>query len=403
MRIKTYRQCVRCVMDTTDPQIQFDEAGICNHCTAYLQKRKELQALKKLGAEHLEEVIKKIKRKGKNKKYDVLLGISGGVDSCYVAYLLKKLGIRILLAHMDNGWNSYEATMNIKNVAKKLGFDYESFVLDWDEFKDTQLAFLKASVVEADTPTDVAIQGALHRIAAKNGIKYIISGGNLATEGILPKLWHYDARDTKYFNHIQKTFGTKKLRKFPQFGFQTEIYYKLIKGIKNIYLLNYIDYNKSDAIRILQEKLDWRNYGEKHHESHFTKFVQSYLLPKKFDLDYRKATLSSQICAGEKTREQAIKELETPPYNELNIEKEKDYIAKKLEITREELNRIIRLPGKYYYEYPNDEKKLNIIYSIYKKHFSKYLAGIGIISNEHSGVYRQIDYNGAENLLKQIN
>lgn len=370
MKCREYQQCVRCVMDTTDPEIQFDENGICNHCTNFLKRREEIKAMKKLGPEHLQEIVQKIKKSGKNNKYDALLGISGGVDSCYVAYLLKKLGIRTLLVHMDNGWNSDDATLNIKTIAKKLNFDYESYVLDWEEFKDIQLAFLKASVVEAETPTDVAIQGALHKIAAKNGIKYIISGGNLATEGILPKMWHYNAKDTRYFNYILKTFGTIKARKFPNFGFQVEMYYKLVKGIKIIYLLNYVDYNKGEAMKVLQEELGWKNYGGKHHESRFTKFVQSYLLPRKFNLDYRKATLSSQICAGETIREKAIEALKAPTFNEEDMEREKAYIAKKLSITKEELERIIDLPGKYYKEYPNDEKRLSFIYRTYKKYFS---------------------------------
>lgn len=367
---RDYQQCVRCVMDTTDPEIQFDKQGICNHCTNFLIKREQVKAMKKSGIEHLDAIIEKIRQTGKNRKYDALLGISGGVDSCYVAYLLKKMGIRTLLVHMDNGWNSDDATLNIKNVAKNLGFDYQSYVLDWEEFKDIQLAFLKASVVEAETPTDIAIQGALHFIAAKNNIRYIISGGNLATEGILPKMWHYNAKDTRYFNYIQKTFGTKEARKFPNFGFQTEMYYKLIKGIKIIYLLNYVNYNKADAMKLLQEELGWKNYGGKHHESRFTKFVQSYLLPKKFDLDYRKATFSSQICAGEMTREQAVEKLKEPIYDEQDMEREKEYIAKKLGISKAELNRIVELPGKYYNEYPNDEKRLNFIYKTYKKYFS---------------------------------
>lgn len=370
MNNREYQQCKRCVMDTTDPEIHFDENGNCNHCTSFLKRREEVRTMKKLGSENLTKIIDKIKESGKNNKYDALLGISGGVDSCYVAYLLKKMGIRTLLVHMDNGWNSDDATLNIKNIAKKLGFDYESYVLDWEEFRDIQLAFLKASVVEAETPTDVAIQGALHRIAAKNGIKYIISGGNLATEGILPKMWHYNAKDTKYFNYIQNTFGTKKARKFPNFGFKTEMYYKLIKGIKIVYLLNYVDYNKAEAMEVLKSELGWRYYGGKHHESHFTKFVQSYLLPKKFDLDYRKATLSSQICAGETTREEAIEELKAPKYNEEDMEREKEYIAKKLGISKMEMNKIIDLPGKYYYSYPNDEKRLNFIYKVYRKYFS---------------------------------
>lgn len=370
MKHREYQQCTRCVMDTTDPDIVFDENGVCNHCTGFLKRREEVKAMKKAGKEHLQELVEKIKLAGKNRKYDAVLGISGGVDSCYVAYLLKQFGIRTLLVHLDNGWNSDDATLNIKNIAKKLGFDYESYVLDWEEFKDIQLAFLKASVVEAETPTDVAIQGALHQVAARYGVKYIISGGNLATEGILPKKWHYNAKDTKYFNHIVRTFGSKKPRKFPNFGYQTELYSKFVKGIRIIYFLNYVDYNKADAMKLLQDELGWRYYGGKHHESRFTKFVQSYLLPKKFDLDYRKATFSSQICAGDITREEAIEGLKAPIYNEEDMEREKEYIAKKLGISRAELNEIIERPGKYYDEYPNDEKKLNFIYNVYRKYFA---------------------------------
>ena len=369
---ETYTQCTRCVMDTTDPEIRFDERGYCNHCTELIHKLHELKPLKD-NDQNLQKLVKQMKEKGKGNKYDVLLGISGGVDSCYVAYKLKELGLRALLVHMDNGWDSNQSILNIKNAVRSLGFDYQSYVLDWDEFKDIQLAFLKASVVEAETPTDIAILGALHRVAAQNGIQYIISGGNVATEGILPKLWHYNAKDSKYFSYIQKTFGSKKVRKFPGFNLFAEVYYKFIKRIKIIYLLNYIHYDRVEVMKILRENLDWKDYGGKHHESHFTKFIQSYLLPKKFNLDYRKATFSSQICASQISREEAIEALKAPTYNIEDIERQKEYIAKKLSISKEELDKIIDLPGKYYYEYPNDDKRLSFFYNAYRKYFSSSL------------------------------
>ena len=367
---RAHQVCTRCVMDTTDPEIVFNENGVCNHCTGLFTTQAVVAQRKKFGKEHLEPIIEKIKKRGRGKKYDVVLGISGGVDSCYTAYILKNLGIRTLLVHLDNGWNSDHAIINIKNIACKLHFDYQSFVLDWEEFRDIQLAFLKASVVETETPTDIAIQGALHRVAAKNGIKYIISGGNLATEGILPKMWHYNARDTVYFNYIIKTFGTKKARKFPHFGLISEAYFKFIEGIKIIYLLNYMEYDKSKALTILKDELGWKDYGSKHHESRFTKFVQSYLLVKKFNLDYRKATYSSLICAGKITREEALAALKAPAYNENEVQNEKEYVAKKLAISTVELEKIICLPGKYYFEYPNDEKRLTFMYKLYRKYFS---------------------------------
>lgn len=209
MSTKQYQQCTRCVMDTSDVDITFDAQGHCNHCTDYFNRiAKQVYR----GAEsdaQLKQVLSNIKAAGKGKEYDCIIGVSGGIDSCYVAYIAKQMGLRPLLVHMDNGWNSEISVKNIKNVADKLGLDYQSYVLDWNEFKDLQLAFLKASVPEIETPTDIAIPAALHKIAAEYGVKYIISGGNYATEGILPKTWHYNAKDFKYLNNIQKTFGTK--------------------------------------------------------------------------------------------------------------------------------------------------------------------------------------------------
>jgi N-acetyl sugar amidotransferase len=357
-------------MDTSDPEIFFDADGICNHCSQFLEKIQSFKQNKRFGPDNLEKVIDNIKSSGKNKKYDAVLGISGGVDSCFAASILHQYNVRTLLVHMDNGWNSNQATQNIKNVADRYKFDYQSFVLDWEEFKDVQLAFLKASVVEAETPTDIAILGALHRVAAEHGVQYVISGGNQMTEGILPKMWHYDAKDTRYFNYIQKTFGKLKLKKFPSFGFYTESYFKFVKGIRIIYLLNYVAYNNKTAVQFLKNEIDWKDYGGKHHESHFTKFIQSYLLPKKFNIDYRRARLSSLICMNEISREEALNELEKPLYNEQEVASQKQYIAKKIGISIEEIQEIVDLPGKYYYMYPNDEKKLTFLYKLYKKYFT---------------------------------
>ena len=253
-------------MDTSDPEIEFDEGGICNHCKACLKRWEELKGQKKTGPENLNEIVEKIRKAGKNKKYDVVLGISGGVDSCYTAYVLKSLNIRTLLVHLDNGWDSVDAIENIQTVAEKFQFDYESYVLDWAEFKAIQLAFLKASVVEVETPTDVAIISVLHKMAAKHGVKYIISGTNMMSESILPKLWHYNAKDLKYFRSVLKRFGACNVRRFPTFDYREEAYYKFIKGIEIIYLLNYISVARTEMISKLAE-IGLKNYGTKHHES----------------------------------------------------------------------------------------------------------------------------------------
>ena len=371
MSENNYQICTRCVMDTSDPGITFNDNGECNLCTEFLEKRSKHNYQGKESDTLFQKTIAEMKEAGKGKEYDCIVGLSGGVDSSYVAYICKLNGLRILAVHMDNGWNSEEAVLNIKNIAQKLKIDYESYVLDWEEFKDLQLAFLKASVPEAETPTDVALLAAVHRVADKYGVKYVISGGNFATEGILPKFWHYNAKDVSYFNFIQKKFGTKKIKNFPLFGFTQEMYFKLIKRIKIIYLLNYLPYSKNDAMELLKRELDWRYYGGKHYESIYTGFIQSYYLYKKFGIDYRRATLATQICTGEIKREEALNELNKLPYLEDKAQTEKEYIAKKLSISLTQFDEIINLPAKWYTDYPNDEKRLNFIYDTYRKLFKK--------------------------------
>lgn len=371
MNSSSYQICTKCVMDTSDPGITFNEKGECNLCTEFIENRAHHNYKGKESDIQFQQLINDIKNAGKGKEYDCIVGLSGGVDSSYTAYLCKKNGLRVLAVHVDNGWNSEEAVLNIKNIARKLNIDYESYVLDWEQFKDLQLSFLKASVPEAETPTDIALLGALHEIARKYGIKYIISGGNFATEGILPKFWHYNAKDNKYLKYIHNKFGSKSIRGFPLFGFVKETYFKLIKKVKIIYLLNYVPYAKESAMELLKAELDWRYYGGKHYESVYTGFIQSYYLFKKFGIDYRRATFSSQICTGEISRVDALKTLEQLPFNEEKVAKEKEYIAKKLGVGLAEFEQLIAAPGKWYTDYPNDEKKLNFIYNVYRKLFKK--------------------------------
>lgn len=358
-------------MDTTDPTIEFNKKGECNRCTEFLEKRIHHSYNGAESDAKFLSLISEIKAAGKGERYDCVLGLSGGIDSSYVAYLAKQNGLRVLAVHLDNGWNAEEAVLNIRNIAKILDIDYESFVLDWEEFKDLQLSFLKASVPEAETPTDIAIPGALHKVAAKYNVKYILSGGNFATEGILPPYWHYNAKDMVYLKAIHKKFGSVKLKSFPVFGFRQEAYYKLVKGIKIVYPLNYVDYDKEEAMNLLKSELNWRYYGGKHYESRYTGFIQSYYLYKKFSIDYRRATFASQICKGTLNRNEALQELEKLPYDQEKVDQEKQYIAKKLGISIDEFNGIIYSPPKWYTSYPNDEKRLGKIYSIYRKLFKK--------------------------------
>jgi N-acetyl sugar amidotransferase len=357
-------------MDTSDPEISFDDTGRCNHCRVYEEQISKLTYQGPESQRELETVVARIKHAGRASEYDCVLGISGGVDSCYAAYVAKSLGLRPLAVHMDNGWDSDTAVKNIKNVAAGLGIDYQSYVLDWEEFKDLQLSFLKASVPEIETPTDMAIPATLHRVAAENRVKFIISAGNYATEGILPKAWHYDAKDVRYLNAVHDRFGNRKLKSFPTFGYWSEAYFKLIKGIRFVYVLNYVPYSKTEAVKFLENDLGWKNYGGKHHESKITAFVQSYVLPVKFNIDYRKATLSTQICAGEVSRKSALEQLRRSPFDPAKIDGDMEYIAKKFEITRGELEKILALSPKSHLDYPNNQRFLEVLYRTYRRWFA---------------------------------
>ena len=366
-----YQICNRCVMDTSDQEIQFDHLGNCNHCDDFYTNTSKLLYHGEVSDNILHKIVEKIKESGKKREYDCLVGVSGGADSSYVAYTVKKLGLRPLAVHMDNGWNSEESVKNIKKICDKLEIDYQSYVLNWKEFKDIQLSVLKSSVPEVEIPTDIAIAAVLHKIAAENNIKYIISGGNIATEGILPESWFYNPKDAKLLKAIHKRFGAIEMKLFPTFDYKKEIYYKFIKGIKILYLLNYVPYSKENAIKTLQDHLDWGSYGGKHHESKYTSFVQSYIQPVKFNIDYRRATFSTQICTGDITREYALNELKNKPFEPEKAKIEKEYICKKLDITIREFDDIMNLPVKSYRDYPNDQKKLDYIYRIYRKYFKR--------------------------------
>lgn len=356
-------------MDTSDPEITFDGKGHCNHCITYML-RSEARARRGSARELLAASIDRMKAAGRSSKYDCVIGISGGADSSYCAYVAASQGLRVLAVHMDNGWNTAIAVRNIKTVIEKLRLDYTSCVLDWEEFKDLQLAFLKASVPEIETPTDIAIPAALHRVAVENKVRHIVAGGNVWTEGILPKAWHYDAKDLKYLKAIHRQFGTKPLRTFPTFGYQQETYYKLVKGVRLVYLLEHVDYDTENVTKVLEEEVGWSRPGGKHHESTITRFVQAYILPVKFNMDYRRATYSSRICAGELTREWALEELRKPPYDAAQLESDKHYVAKKFGITMSQLNAIIALPPRSHHDYPNDQKFLERLYGAYRRFLS---------------------------------
>jgi len=346
-----YQVCVRCVLDTNDdPLIQFDTSGICNYCQEY----SKITHIFKQEEKKLSDIILKIKRTGKNKQYDCILGISGGADSTYVAYLAKKFGLRPLLVHYDNGWNSQLAVRNIKNTAEKLGFDLYTHVSGWDEFKDLQLSLLKASVIDIELVTDQAISATLYKLAVKHKIKYILSGVNHSTEGILPESWHHWKTDLLNIKSIHKQFGKVKLKIYPTINYFQQLWINRVLKIKVFPILDYLPYEKDNALKIIQGELGWIDHGGKHYESIFTRFYQSYILPKKFKIDKRKAHLSTLICSGQITRQQALQELENSQQNAEKINTDKSYVLKKLELSEEEFDAIMKLPARkhtYYSSY----------------------------------------------------
>ena len=364
---RTYQQCTRCIMDTTDSEIVFDDKGHCNHCNGYFEEDKYYAYKGEETDLQLEKLVSKIKEDGKNSDYDCMVGVSGGVDSTYVAYLTKKLGLRVLTFHFDNGWNSELAVKNVENIVKKLDFDYQTWVVDWEEFKDLQLSFLKSSVANAETPSDQAFLAASYKLCSKYNIKYILSGSNFATEGILPNSCGYNAKDVKHLKAIHKIFGKIPFKTYPLLGFYREVYYTYIKKIKMIRLLNYVPYVKEDAMKIIQNELGWVYYGGKHYESVFTRFFQAYYLPKKFNYDKRLAHLSTLICSGQISREDALKEMQIETYPAELLEQDKEYVMKKLGLNKLELDEIIEAPAKTYRDYPNGEKWLKFVYGVYNK------------------------------------
>ena len=351
----SYRMCTRCVMDTTDSDIQFNQDGVCNHCRRYDEVAKERLFLDEAGQEKLKTLVDEIKTKGKNKKYDCIIGVSGGVDSTYAAYITKQLGLRPLAVHLDNGWDSELAVSNIKQALTALDIDLYTHGLDWEEFRDLQLSFLKASVPDIEVPTDHTISACLYETAVKEGVKYIISGGNVSTEAITPVKWAYGHRDWKYMKSIHRRFGKIKLKNFAHYNLITLLYYIFIKRIKVICILNFLTYVKKDAMAILEKEFNWRPYSGKHHESVITRFLQTYILPRKFNIDKGKAHLSTLICSGQITREEALEELKDGSYiSETAINEEKEYVSSKFGLREEEFEEIMSLPIKSFKDYPSN-------------------------------------------------
>jgi len=341
---RPYQLCTKTVMDTTDPNITFDANGISNHYFEYQNAASKNLLEEPERSKALEEIIEKVKASGKGKKYDCLIGLSGGVDSSYVAYLVRQYGLRPLAVHFDNGWNSELAVHNVNSIIETLEFDLHTIVVNWEEFRDLQLSYLKASVIDIEVVSDHAIQATMFKLATKFNIDYIISGTNIVTEYILPRSWIFPKLDYTNLKAIHNKFGNIKLQTYPCVPFYKFIRYTGFKKLTPISILDYVDYDKEKAIETIKKELDWRDYGGKHCESLWTKFYQNYILPQKFGVDKRKAHLSTLICSGQISREDALKELELPIYEKQQLLDDKEYVLKKLNLSETEFEQIMKNP-----------------------------------------------------------
>lgn len=349
--------CIRCVMDETDPGITFDENGICNHCSTYLQIAK--RALKPYN--EIFSIIEQIKADGKEQKYDGAIGISGGKDSSYAAYLAHQFGLRLLAIHFDNGYNTPEGIYNVNAIIDNTGWDFIHKTVDPKEFHSLQLAYLESGVLNLEAISDHAIRATVYKVAAKYKLKYIIKGNNWVTEGILPKAWGYKHVDLMNIKSINRKYGSMPLKTFPMLGPLS--WYSLVRqrDVKDIKILNYVDYNVAESTRTLAKEWGLKDYGWKHGESVITRFFQHYILPLRWGYDKRKAHLSSLICSDQISRVEALTILEAQHYESGCLESDYINIISKLGISSKEFKRLMRIPQAKHEDFPSDQWVYNII------------------------------------------
>ncbi|EFL50840.1 N-acetyl sugar amidotransferase [Solidesulfovibrio fructosivorans JJ]] len=341
------RVCSRCLYDKTIRSIVFDANGVCQFCKIHdtMEKR---YPLGEAGERRLEELVARIKASGRGKSYDCVVGVSGGVDSTYTLFKAVSLGLRPLAVHFDNGWDSEIAVHNIENATRRLGVELYTHVVDWDDFRRLQISFLKASTSDAEIPTDMAISAVLLQSAARDGLRYVLSGHSFRTEGIVPRDWTYF--DGRYIRSVHKRFSGSARTNVPNLSLLALAWYMFGRRIHILPFLNYMEYDKKEAAAVLAREIDWQDYGGHHHESLYTHFFQSYLLPRKFGIDKRKLGLSARVRSGKISRDEALATIQAEPYPEKPELVE--YTIRKLELTQAEFDAIMDAPVKTFQDYP---------------------------------------------------
>jgi N-acetyl sugar amidotransferase len=360
-------------MDTSDTKIIFDDQGVCDHCNRFYKNILPNWHTDEKGWDSLQKIVEKIKKEGEGKDFDCIMGMSGGADSSYLLYIAKeRLGLRPLVFSVDTGWNTQLAVNNIEKMVDKLGLDLYTEVIDWEEMRDLQLSFFKSGVAHIDLPQDHAIFATMYNFAEKHKIKYILTGANYSTECVRnPLEWFYYGTDTRQIKDIHNQFGQQPLKNFPLSNIlRHKVYLRYLKGIKVVTPLNYVSYIKEEAMQFLVKNFGWQKYPQKHFESRFTKFFEGYWLPKRFGYDTRKVQFSSLILTRQMTREEALKKLSQPSYDENTIAQDFEYIATKLGISVNELQEYMDLPKKSVRDYKSQDGMFSI--------GSKVMAALGI-------------------------
>jgi len=356
--MKEITQCNKCIMDMSDPDIKFNSDGICNHCIRY---EKEIKKRVQVDDSEFNKLIKKIKKSGRKKRYDCIVGVSGGVDSTYVIYLLVKQNLNPLAVHFDNGWNSELAVSNIEKVIDVLNVDLFTYVMDWEAFREIQKGMLRSLTPDGEIPTDHAINATLLDVASKHGVKYIINGMNFSTEGMAVPAWSYGHSDWCYIKSVLKYNGVKRkaLSKYPHFSLTKLFYHIVIKRVKIVSILNYIEYNKENVLAIIKNKLGYRPYPQKHYESVYTRFYQGYYLPEKFNIDKRRGHYSDLIRSEQLDRNKALKMINTDPYED-DVKRKDDisFVLKKLRMKNGDLKKLIDDKNKGFNDYKNSSERI---------------------------------------------
>ena len=358
-----FKICSNCVMDTSDSKINFDEKGVCDHCNTYYKDILPKWHTDEKGDKALKDIVERIKKEGEGKDFDCLMGMSGGIDSSYLLYMMvKKYGLRPLVFHVDAGWNSQIAVNNIERLVDGLGLDLYTEVINWEEIKDLQLAFFKSGVSHIDTPQDHSFFATMYKFASKHNIKHILTGGNFSTECVRnPLEWMYYQSDSIQLKDIYKKHGTGKLKDYPITNILWhKVFLPYFKKIKLIRPLDFFPYDKDEAMKTLVDKFGYQEYPQKHFESRFTRFYESYWLPTKFGFDTRKVQYSSLILTNQMTRNEALEKLKSPAYNPETIQQDFEYIATKLGISKEQLQSYMDAPNKTYKDYKSQDNIYNI-------------------------------------------